>query len=154
MGVDIYKLARETHKDEVYLLALNLNADAVKAKTKAMQAAYDNPNSVTYMLPTCGRKMEDLCAEDLYKAWREIAIEAIIKQYSREEMVQLLNLLEKPEHVLYPGVSFCDGIELSADELMNRWNKLFAKKDPNSDSRDESASEPQEPIYKNMDYIV
>lgn len=123
----------EMYKDGVYGAATLRDVEAAEAAIAQMEKYYaDNPTDpdagipVLFPgLPVSELSYEQQLAKELHENLYRVALTAWCRGYTREQMVQLINLLAVGEAGLtYTHIRICDGGEdETVDSLADAWNE-------------------------------
>ena len=114
------------YDDGIYKAAFE--RDRVALEEAKEQVA--NPEAFLPDIDLYGQDREDSAADILHKEITGVVIRHFVRQYIRDDMLTLLNLLLRIDQADKVSVQLCEGLTLSLSELCEYWNQEHPKDRP------------------------
>lgn len=135
MGINVMYATRERYQDEVYTYALLANESKVNEIAEQYQNLWENGSGFTFSTMFEGRKEDseeqlNACTQQIRNYLEEIVKRNFVYQYSRDEIVSLLNLLFRGPLRNYRQVEICGGLKVNLDEITMGWNDAHPEEKP------------------------
>lgn len=105
--------------DGVLTAAMTRDPDAFEEVKK-------NYNDLITYLPEIdlyGRTREEATADALHRDLEKVVVNHFVQQYTRSDMLDLLNLLLRADKAENISVQICSGLILSLSDLCRYWNQ-------------------------------
>lgn len=104
--------------------------DRDRVSLKEVEDLYADPDSYLPDVNLYGQDRGDAVANILHRELEELVKRHFVRQYIRDDMLTLLNLLLRIDHADKVSVQLCEGLTLSLSELCDIWNQEHPKDRP------------------------
>lgn len=122
----VTEIMLERFRDGVYTAAFERDRVALEEA----KARYADPDSFLPDVNLYGQNREDTAADLFHHELECVVIRHFVRQYIRDDMITLLNLLLRVDEAEKVSVQLCDGLTLSLSGLCDHWNQEHPKDRP------------------------